>query len=310
MEIFISYSDFKIVNTICHYCHVPVVNEKGVRAMGCVHTTTVAMIRFSFLLRYIFHHNHFLCKGCEKALKAEEAFLIHPTLDEPYHELCYEEKFLPKCGSCRGALKDMNVFHVIMNQGEERSFHIDCIKCGMNLDPTSEVKVDKPVAGCDTKLAKGFDLSTLHIFAQDNHVYCEPCYNGKLAPECAICHRRVRNELSVVISNPGDTANPPFYYFMINENPCQGCLEDSVLPTCSRCHAKIRKAANEDGHAIDTFVTVGTDTYHQACFSCFDCNKPFEGFKVFILEGNQYYCKEHYVFRALQALQMGEKAKN
>lgn len=271
-------------------------------------TIGASLHRVSWSCRYLFHNDHFLCFCCEKPIKAEESFFIHPKLDKPYHESCYEENYLTKCALCHRGIGDGQILNVIASDGTERPFHVDCFKCGIDLNdnvaPSREAqeKTEKQSAGCEAKIATDQDLSNLQFFIQNDRVYCEPCYDGIFIPECDKCHRRIKNELSAVTPDPMDAEKPAIRYFVVDEKPCcQVCYDDLILPTCSRCHAKIRKSVDKDGRPVDIYLTIGSDKYHQTCFCCFDCNKPFEDLKAFVLEGNQYYCQEHYDVHAREA---------
>ena len=69
---------------------------------------------------------------------------------------------------------------------------------------------------------------------------------------------------------------------------CESCFFDLYVPKCPVCSEPV----TENG-----IVALGS-TYHEHCFTCHTCNKPF-GEEGFFEEEGDAYCAEHYVSCAI-----------
>lgn len=74
--------------------------------------------------------------------------------------------------------------------GQERSFHTDCFKCGCRSSSANSTGL-KP--GCGKLLDPGQQQASKY-FVKEDVIYCQQCNDTLFAAECAGCHQKILSE--------------------------------------------------------------------------------------------------------------------
>ncbi|EGF83479.1 hypothetical protein BATDEDRAFT_22205 [Batrachochytrium dendrobatidis JAM81] len=94
-------------------------------------------------------------------------------------------------------------------------------------------------------------------------------------PKCFCCSTCQKQLVSTFIEKDGSFV-------------CKECYEVAFLPLCHGCNLRILP---EKGAGTIVAVEWKDKKYHQACFSCKNCRKPFEDLKA-VAHNDYLYCKE------------------
>nr|KAJ3423254.1 hypothetical protein HK105_007590 [Polyrhizophydium stewartii] len=97
---------------------------------------------------------------------------------------------------------------------------------------------------------------------------------------CSLCHKQLR-----------DTYIEKNDKFM-----CRECYESAFLPLCSTCGTRILPA---EGTGTIVAVEWKDKKYHQDCFACKVCGKPFDDLKA-VAHNDSLYCRECFEDEATQ----------
>ena len=133
------------------------------------------------------------------------------------------------------------------------------------------------------------------FFVKDKMAYCNEC-NNRLFLACPRCEQPVLDDqegLSALGHNwhaacftcaGGGCSLAEQKFFPRDGQPyCEDHYTQQFAPKCARCSMPIR----DDG------VQACGSAWHQSCFGCSECSRPFGDGKYFEVEGRPY-CDEHY----------------
>ncbi|KAH6574951.1 hypothetical protein BASA81_016492 [Batrachochytrium salamandrivorans] len=161
--------------------------------------------------------------------------------------------------------------------GVQYLFHKDCFKCEM---------------------CQSFIGSTPFYLHETKHV-CDECYRRKVLGSCEHCGLQFTD--SSLVKTGGKQYHPACFKCSTCHNPlvttyvekdgafmCKDCYEAKFLPMCNTCNGRIFPA-----HGTGTIVAVEwkDKKFHQACFVCKVCAKPFVELKA-VAHNDTLYCKE------------------
>ncbi|EGD76775.1 hypothetical protein PTSG_08126 [Salpingoeca rosetta] len=174
---------------------------------------------------------------------------------------------LPKgfCAQCRQRIQGRAIQALGLQFHEE---HFQCMKC------------DK-------------SLASEPFHAHHGLPFCSTCFHEETAPRCAGCDKPITTACIHAFSKNWhveclkcDACHNPLgteYYNVENQTICSKCYEDQVKYKCAKCKKTITDAAIS---ALDSY-------WHEACFTCWECNKPFPEGRYFP-QDNKPYCSYHY----------------
>ncbi|CAG7718272.1 unnamed protein product [Allacma fusca] len=138
-------------------------------------------------------------------------------------------------------------------------------------------------------------LIDIGFVEERGQLYCEYCWESYLAPVCAKCNKRVKNEcLNALGQHFHPTCfscshchvcfgNNPFY--LEDGKPfCEKDWNELFTTKCYACGFPIE--------AGDRWVEALNQNYHSQCFNCSACKKNLEG-QSFFAKGGRPFCKAH-----------------
>jgi len=165
----------------------------------------------------------------------------------------------------------------------------------------------KPILGeCIQALGKKFHpdhfvcascenpLGTASFYEIDGLPNCEQCYNNIYCPMCGFCGKPIPDRcvtamnkkwhIDCFVCNSCCNPFPGGSFFEKNGMPyCKNCYQGTFTSQCAGCgqtaSGKIINALNKQ--------------WHQQCFACAYCRRPFNGGAFFEKEGKPY-CEAHY----------------
>ncbi|XP_029356109.1 leupaxin [Echeneis naucrates] len=138
------------------------------------------------------------------------------------------------------------------------------------------------------------ELSTRGFFERDGQPYCDKDYQHLFSPRCAYCRGPIIQNILTAM----DQTWHPEHFFCAHCGDLFGqegfqekdgkpyCFKDFYhlfAPKCSGCGESVR----------ENYLTAANGTWHQECFVCADCLKPFTDGCFMELEG-QPLCSLHF----------------
>ena len=180
-----------------------------------------------------------------------------------------------------------------------------CSKCNLMVpeDQTPIYTTDRRVLHkeCYKCLKCSKYLQGLQVYETEAGFQCNECYTDG-CDVCGGCNQKITN--GQVLKAKDKVFHPHCFKctkcktdidgsFFVEDNSflCDACYELQYLPTCARCNKKISEKTDKDVKA--EFFVVGDLQLHKACFSCFECSKPFPDGQAYS-SNNKLYCHEHY----------------
>ncbi|KAI8923193.1 hypothetical protein BC831DRAFT_472314 [Entophlyctis helioformis] len=187
-----------------------------------------------------------------------------------------EQDFKGHCGRCKEPIIG-NTATTYTQDGIQHIFHQTCFTCEL-----CSVRIDD----------KAFYLH------EGRHI-CSGCYTKKVLGHCDLC-KEPFTETSLIKAggrqfhphcfkcNNCKTQLVATYLEKDGDFLCKACYETMHLPLCSGCSTRIMPDEN-----TGTIVAIEwkEHKYHQACFACKNCAKPFTDLKA-VAHNNNLYCKE------------------
>lgn len=174
--------------------------------------------------------------------------MIDAAKNHPYHQECYEKAFLETCQHCQKHIKEGRMLHAapVQDSGKpadssvdsstmKHAYHMECFTCGMKVqkvigeastgvdEMTSAIATGlhnskKQVEGCSKALMSADDvdsggnaLKTKKYWVYSDTVYCRPCYEEHIVPNCAKCNRKILGELA-----PPDVSKDQYGYYVLD----------------------------------------------------------------------------------------------
>uniref|UniRef100_H2YZI5 LIM zinc-binding domain-containing protein n=1 Tax=Ciona savignyi TaxID=51511 RepID=H2YZI5_CIOSA len=168
-----------------------------------------------------FHDTCFTCTGCDKSL-ANESF-IHKE-GQFICAKCYEDKFSPKCTTCKKAFKP----GIKRMEYQGKSYHEKCFCCS----------------------ACGDAIGQKSFVKREDGIFCKKCFETKLANKCGKCNKvdafAVRI-ITVGLQNKLTTSGVAYKDQTFHESCflCEGCgkkmaheqfVTHEEAPYCVDCH--------------------------------------------------------------------------
>uniref|UniRef100_H2YZI4 LIM zinc-binding domain-containing protein n=1 Tax=Ciona savignyi TaxID=51511 RepID=H2YZI4_CIOSA len=214
-----------------------------------------------------FHDTCFTCTGCDKSL-ANESF-IHKE-GQFICAKCYEDKFSPKCTTCKKAFKP----GIKRMEYQGKSYHEKCFCCS----------------------ACGDAIGQKSFVKREDGIFCKKCFETKLANKCGKCNKIIKTS---GVAYKDQTFHESCFL-------CEGCgkkmaheqfVTHEEAPYCVDCHVdKFSKKCHKCSKAISGFgeskmIVFEDCTWHVECFVCKMCNSPLEG-EGFIMHEGDTYCTE------------------
>lgn len=138
-------------------------------------------------------------------------------------------------------------------------------------------------------------LQDIGFVEDQGQLYCEHCYEAYLAPVCAKCNKRIKEECLIALDKHWHTdcficayCNKPFgndSFFLEDGLPyCEKDWNELFTTKCVGCGFPIE--------AGDRWVEALNNNYHSQCFKCTICHKNLEG-QSFYAKAGRPICKAH-----------------
>uniref|UniRef100_A0A2I9LPF9 PDZ and LIM protein Zasp isoform X3 n=1 Tax=Centruroides hentzi TaxID=88313 RepID=A0A2I9LPF9_9SCOR len=138
-------------------------------------------------------------------------------------------------------------------------------------------------------------LQDIGFVEDQGQLYCENCYEAYLAPVCAKCNKRIKEECLIALDKHWHTdcficayCNKPFgndSFFLEDGLPyCEKDWNELFTTKCVGCGFPIE--------AGDRWVEALNNNYHSQCFKCTICHKNLEG-QSFYAKAGRPICKAH-----------------
>ncbi|XP_003741636.1 PDZ and LIM domain protein Zasp [Galendromus occidentalis] len=139
------------------------------------------------------------------------------------------------------------------------------------------------------------DLIDCGFVEENNHLYCERCFENYMAPTCSKCHQRIKGDCLNAIDRPWHPqcftcahCHRPFgnnsFYLEDGLPYCERDWNELFTSKCFGCGFPIE--------AGDRWVEALSNNYHSTCFKCSVCHKTLEGQSYFGKAGKPY-CRLH-----------------
>ncbi|XP_021944189.1 PDZ and LIM domain protein Zasp isoform X1 [Folsomia candida] len=139
------------------------------------------------------------------------------------------------------------------------------------------------------------DLMEIGFVDLSPNLHCEFCWEANIAPPCAKCSKRIKNEC---LKAMGRDFHPDCFTcrqcgkkfgkepFFVEDGAayCQADWNELFTTKCYGCGFPIE--------AGDRWVEAMSQNYHSQCFNCSACKKNLEGQSFFAKQGRPF-CKSH-----------------
>eukprot|EP01138_Halocafeteria_seosinensis_P004984 gb/GECG01005096.1/.p1 GENE.gb/GECG01005096.1/~~gb/GECG01005096.1/.p1 ORF type:complete len:1572 (+),score=266.02 gb/GECG01005096.1/:1-4716(+) len=244
-------------DTRCAKCEQPLLDDDGVEALG--------------------QHWHVQCFTC--------AVCGNPFHDNPYFErkgkaYC-KTHYLEKFGRsvCGGCLKPFKRGDSAM-EAAEKLWHPECFKCThcTRLFEPEEVFYEKDgLPYCDAcNEALFVTCPTCQLPVEDQHDGIAALDKNWHAEcfRCTYCDSMFHDNVYYAKTDPATGDRKPY---------CDRCYTDLFVPKCRLCEQPVK----------DQGLFACGSSWHQECFVCTECEKPFENLEYFEMNGLPY-CSDDY----------------
>lgn len=132
------------------------------------------------------------------------------------------------------------------------------------------------------------------FMARNEKCYCEDCYNKCFSPSCPKCDEPVLNYCTEAMGNKwhpecftcghcDKRLNDEIFVENKGKPYCEQCYNQEFAPTCKMCQKPI----------LTKFIIALNAHWHQECFGCKTCKRPFPKSRFFEYKSDAY-CEEHY----------------
>lgn len=138
------------------------------------------------------------------------------------------------------------------------------------------------------------ELGTTGFFERDGRPYCDKDYHLLFSPRCAYCKGPIMHNILTAL----DTTWHPEHFFCTHCGSLfgsEGFLEKDGKPYCPRdfYHLFAPKCSGCGESVRENYLTAANGTWHQECFVCADCLKPFSDGCFMELDGRPL-CSLHF----------------
>jgi len=138
-------------------------------------------------------------------------------------------------------------------------------------------------------------LQDVGFVEEQGQLYCEKCFEVYLAPPCAKCNIRVKEDCLLALDRHWHPqcfvcsyCKHPFgnnsFYIEDGQPYCEKDWNELFTTKCVSCGFPIE--------AGDRWVEALNNNYHSQCFKCTVCHKNLEG-QSFFAKGGRPFCKSH-----------------
>lgn len=142
---------------------------------------------------------------------------------------------------------------------------------------------------------------TLNTYRSKNDIfYCEKHDSKFLAPQCSFCRKSISENALIAMDKiwhanhffctkclvpfRAEEDRSTMQYFVYDGKPyCQKDYENLFVDVCKRCDKPI----------LDLKVVKMDSVWHESCFRCIECERPFENYAYYEIEAMPY-CEEHF----------------
>ncbi|TPX65165.1 hypothetical protein SpCBS45565_g05312 [Spizellomyces sp. 'palustris'] len=202
--------------------------------------------------------------------------------------LADQTDFKGHCEKCdKPVLNDTGPGLSYTQDGIQHAYHRKCFTCA---------ECQKPI-----------DDTSFYLHLEKPH--CKACYEERILGRCAACDESLSGTATMkagskkfhpkcFVCEKCKTELQGRYFEKDDAFWCRSCYEVNYLPDCDACGKKIQP---DDTTSKITMVQCKDKKYHQGCFACKDCRKPFDELKA-LHHKDELYCQDCY-FAVIKAME-------